>query len=192
MTDTPVPARAAPPRSLKDRFLHPRRGWFRRALSWGSTVAVLALLALGVFVAVIPALHRGTALNVLTGSMQPTLKPGDLAIVYAVDSFDDIAIGDIVTFMPYPDDPTLVTHRAIGWSTQADGTRLLITQGDANNAADDPIMEKQVRAKMAYKIPWIGHLLQYSDFAKPIAVVVVAIILLAYSAYALITSVKRK
>ncbi|MDR2564779.1 MAG: S26 family signal peptidase, partial [Bifidobacteriaceae bacterium] len=89
-----------------------KRSWWRRALSWVTTGAVLVLLTLGIVLALIPAMNGGTALTVLSGSMQPTLKPGDVVVVFPVDGFEDIELGDVVTFMPNPDDPTLVTHRA--------------------------------------------------------------------------------
>jgi signal peptidase len=157
------------------------------------TVLVLALLALAVPLAVIPALNGGKALTVLTGSMQPTLNPGDVAVVYPVQSFDEIELGDVVTFMPKPDDPTLVTHRAVAWATRPDGERLLITQGDANNAEDEPIREKQVRARLAYSVPWVGKVLQYgSDFGKPLLVVAVAIGLITYAVFGMVTSIRRR
>jgi signal peptidase len=170
----------------------PRTAVWRRVVSWVMTVVVLALLALGVVLAVIPALHGGKALNVLTGSMEPTLTPGDMAIVYPVSGFEDIEVGDIVTFMPNPDDPTLITHRAVGWGQSADGETTLITRGDANGANDDPVREKQVRAKMAYSVPWVGNVLQYSDFGKPMILVVAAIALIVYAVYAMLTSRVRR
>jgi signal peptidase len=168
----------------------PRKAVWRRAVSWTTTTVVLALLALAVVLAVIPALHGGKALTVLTGSMSPTINAGDVAVVYPVDGFDDIEVGDIVTFMPEPDNPTLVTHRAVSWGATAKGERLLITRGDANGVDDDPIMEKQIRAKVAYTVPWVGHVLQYgNDFGKPLALVIVAIGLIGYCVYAMVTSV---
>ncbi|MDR1834101.1 MAG: S26 family signal peptidase, partial [Propionibacteriaceae bacterium] len=77
-----------------------KKSVFKRAISWVTTMLMVALLGLGVVLAVIPAMHGGTALTVLTGSMTPTIQPGDIAVVYAVDGFDDVEIGDIVTFMP--------------------------------------------------------------------------------------------
>jgi signal peptidase len=159
-------------------------------VSWATTAVVLVLLALAVVLAVIPALNGGKALTVLTGSMSPTIQPGDVAVVFPVESFEEIELGDIVTFMPKPEDPTLVTHRAVSWGSSADGERILITRGDANGADDDPIKEKQVRAKVAYTVPWVGNVLQYgSDFGKPLLLVIVAIGLIVYCLYAMVTSV---
>jgi signal peptidase len=150
-----------------------------------------ALLVLAVFLAVIPSLTPGKALTVLTGSMQPAINPGDVAVVFAVDSFDDIKLGDVVTFMPNPDDPTLVTHRAVAWTTSSDGERLLVTKGDANSSTDDPIREKQLRAKLAYKVPWIGHILKLSPYGKSLGLIILGCALLAYSVVALSLSLRR-
>ncbi|MDR1442715.1 MAG: signal peptidase I [Bifidobacteriaceae bacterium] len=170
----------------------PRKAVWRRALSWLTTVAVLALLGLAIILAVIPALHGGKALNVLTGSMEPGISPGDVVVVYPIGGFKDIEVGDIVTFMPKADDPMLITHRAIGWGQNADGEKVLITKGDANGAQDEPVREKQVRAKVAYTVPWIGNVLQYNDFGKPLVLVIAAIGLIIYSIYAMVTSVRRR
>jgi signal peptidase len=151
----------------------------------------LAILGLAIVLAVIPALNNGKALTVLTGSMQPTLNPGDVAVVYAVGGFGEIETGDIVTFLPKPDDPTLVTHRAVGWGMTGEGEKTLITRGDANGADDQPVTEKQVRAKFAYRVPWVGNLLLYSDFGKPFLLIAAALGLIAYCFYAMVTSVAR-
>jgi signal peptidase len=150
------------------------------------------VLALAIVLAVIPAINKGTALTVLTGSMQPTLKPGDVAVVYPVEGFKDIELGDIVTFMPYPEDPTLVSHRAVRWEATDTGELRLITRGDANGADDAPLMEKQVRAKMAYHVPWVGHMLRFGADSKPWLVIGLGVVLITYSLYATLTSFKRK
>jgi signal peptidase len=169
-----------------------KRAWWRRALSWVTTGAVLGLLALGIVLALIPAMNGGTALTVLSGSMQPTLKPGDVVVVFPVDGFDDVELGDVVTFMPTADDPTLVTHRAKAWGVNGDGEKVLITRGDANGADDSPLREKQLRAKVAYSVPWVGNVLQYTQASKPWLVLAVAVILITYAIYATVTSFRRR
>lgn len=169
-----------------------KRSWWRRALSWVTTGAVLVLLTLGIVLALIPAMNGGTALTVLSGSMQPTLKPGDVVVVFPVDGFEDIELGDVVTFMPNPDDPTLVTHRAKAWDVNGDGEKVLITRGDANGADDSPMREKQLRAKVVYSVPWVGNLLQYTQASKPWLVLAMAVILITYAIYATATSFRRR
>jgi signal peptidase len=151
---------------------------------------VLLLLVLGIVLALIPAMHHGSALTVLTGSMKPTINPGDVIVVYPVDSFDQIELGDVVTFMPYPDDPTLVSHRAVGWDVSDTGETILVTRGDANDT-EERLMLKQVKAKMAYRVPLIGNVLEYTQSSRPYLIIALAAGLLIYAGYALVTSIRR-
>jgi signal peptidase I len=57
--------------------------------------------------------------------------------------------GDVVT---YRSGGSLVTHRVV----EIDGTDL-ITQGDANNVADEPVALSQVEGKMIFRIPKLGQ-----------------------------------
>ncbi|MDR1824560.1 MAG: signal peptidase I [Bifidobacteriaceae bacterium] len=163
----------------------------RRAISWLATGVMVVLLALAVALAVIPSLNHGKALTVLTGSMQPALNPGDVAVVFAVDGFDDIELGDVVTYMPNPDDPTLVTHRAVAWTTGVDGERRLVVQGDANNTPDDPIKEVQLKAKLAYTVPWVGNVLKLSPQGRSKAMLGLGVGLLCYAGVVFLVSLRR-
>jgi signal peptidase len=173
----------------------PRPRW-RRVVSITAsvlvTVLVLVALFFGIVLALIPSLNRGATLTVMTGSMQPTLKAGDLAVVFGVEGFDDVAVPDIVSFQPNPMDPTLVTHRLVGWTTDDEGVRMAITRGDANNASDPPIYEKQLKARMAYSVPYLGRWLTWDGFSKPKLVIAVAALLIAYSAYTIIVTTFRR
>ena len=80
---------------------------------------------------------------VLSGSMEPTFSKGDLIVVKETDV---VAVDDIVV---YQDGGSLVVHRVID---MADG--YLTTQGDANNAADDPIERSAVKGTVLF---WIPH-----------------------------------
>ena len=100
-----------------------------------------------------------TILNVLTGSMEPSIKPGDIAIVKLTDQ-ESINIGDIIT---YRSDESLVTHRVIDIQKES-GTTLFITQGDANNTIDEePVSPNQLIGSYVFKIPKLGYLI---DFIK--------------------------
>ncbi len=82
---------------------------------------------------------------VLTGSMEPAISPGDLIIV---KKSCDVREQDVIV---YEDGNALVVHRIIG----VNGDQL-ITQGDANNTADDPIAREAVRGKVILAIPYVG------------------------------------
>lgn len=86
---------------------------------------------------------------VMSGSMEPTLSKGDLIFVRKAE---ELHTGDIVV---YQSDNILVVHRII---TLYGDT--VVTQGDANNAADDPIDVSQVKGVVRFHIPYVGTLLE--------------------------------
>jgi signal peptidase len=143
----PVPQAAAAPKG---------RSAAGRALSWSTTLALIALVVLAVLVDVVPWATKGAALTVYTGSMEPLLHPGDVVVVAGVSDPATVEVGDVVTYLPLPDDPTLITHRVIGKAANRDGSLTFTFQGDANSAIDDPVGGHQVRGKMLYSIPHLG------------------------------------
>lgn len=135
-----------------------------RAVSLALVVTVIALIAA---LLVVPRVAGGSSLTVLTGSMEPTLAPGDVVAVLGVapdQVCTEIGVGDIVTYLPEPGKPALITHRVVGKTvgTFDDGTDCrLITQGDANSAADAPVSPEQVRGAFLYSLPALGWVRQW-------------------------------
>lgn len=82
---------------------------------------------------------------VLTGSMEPTLMVNDVIIVREADSYE---VGDIVV---YQSGKALIVHRVVA----KDG-ETVITQGDANNIADDPIETRAIKGKVVAHVPAVG------------------------------------
>lgn len=143
--------------------------------TWAAISVVLRAAVLAVMIALVvvlagPKLVGGTTFTVLTGSMEPTHNPGDSVVVVPVEE-GDVRLGDVVTFMPYPNDPTLVTHRVVSIGAGPDG-EVYTTQGDANNTADDPIKHEQIVGKVLVGIPKFGYLFEplkeYQAFVAPL------------------------
>ena len=82
---------------------------------------------------------------VLSGSMEPTLSTGDLIIVKEQPEF---AIDDVVV---YQDENGLVVHRIIAMDGET-----IVTQGDANNAADAPVSVTALKGSVIGAIPYVG------------------------------------
>ena len=79
---------------------------------------------------------------VLSGSMDPTIKPGDLIFIQNTDTAG-LKEGDVICYLS---SGTAVTHRIKSISAGEDGKPRYITQGDANNAQDRlPVTEDQVQ-----------------------------------------------
>jgi len=87
-----------------------------------------------------------------SGSMQPTLNAGDIAIIISAP-VSTIEKGDIIQ---YGTPEAMIIHRVIDTYTSG-GTRWFITKGDANNAPDpDPVGQDQVVGKAVFTIPQLG------------------------------------
>ena len=86
-------------------------------------------------------------------SMEPSFKAGDVVIVQKCPP-EDIQIGDVILF----DDSTKqVLHRVIDINRSAEPLEF-VTQGDANNVADELVTAQKIQGKALLKIPKIGWL----------------------------------
>lgn len=106
---------------------------------------------------------------VMSPSMEPVLHTNDLVIVTEQESYD---IDDIVV---YQEGKMLVIHRII--SIQDDK---VITKGDANNVADTPISLSDIKAKLSFKIPFIGLIVKYLKTVPGTLLVLALAIFLLY------------
>jgi signal peptidase I len=151
-------------------------------LAWAFTLSVLAVLTAAV---VVPRVTGGTPYAVLTGSMRPDLGPGTLVVVRPTP-IEEIAIGDVITYQLDSGKPTVVTHRVVGVGVDAEGRRVVQTQGDANEAFDpEPVREVQIKGELWYSVPRLGHLHGVlTGQERQWAVYVVALLLLGYAALA--------
>ena len=162
---------------------------------------VLSALLLGVVITcattlvVVPRLTGSVPLTVLTGSMSPTYDAGSVVVVKPTP-VDKLEIGDAITFQERSGHPAVVTHRIVSIAFAGDGSRQFITQGDANGAADpDPVKEAQVRGKVWYSVPIVGHAATLvAPSYRQIALKVLAGSLVLYGAYLILaeTWVRRR
>ena len=100
--------------------------------------------------------HQGYRLYILhTGSMSPTLRPGDA--VLDAPAAGAVHPGEVVTFR-YPSGPdSVVTHRVVSY---ADG--IVQTKGDANRTVDPWTLHlSQIVGRAAAFLPRAGYLLVY-------------------------------
>jgi signal peptidase len=165
-------------------------GWLGQLGAWLIILAVAAVLAAAV---VVPRAGGATPYAVETGSMRPSYPPGTL-VVAKPTSFEDIAIGDVVTYQLHSGEPTVVTHRVIATKTEPDGSKVLIMQGDANDVPDEnPVREVQVKGTLWYAVPHLGRVNGLlSGGQRQTAVYGVALALLGYAAFMFLTSVRDR
>lgn len=112
--------------------------------------------------------------NVLSGSMEPTFSKGTLLLVKETD---DIQVGDIVV---YQSGQELIVHRVIAL---ADDGQIIVTQGDANNAADPPFDRSQVRGVVTRWIPFLGNVVSILKTPTGILLILIVAFLLIEASF---------
>lgn len=119
----------------------------------------------------LPAVFGYSSAVVLSGSMEPTLSIDDLIIVKVEEKYN---INDVVV---YQENNSLVVHRII----KADENGY-VTQGDANNTADEPITPDQVKGKVIMSVSHVGKAMEFikSPFCV-LAIIAVIVVLLELS-----------
>jgi signal peptidase I len=129
----------------------PRR--VANGVGWAIVVAG-ALLALLVAGPLVVGDHPHTDLS---GSMEPTISPGDVVINEGIEPWE-AQVGDIVTFRDPQDPDKLLTHRVV--RTMDTGSHIqFVTQGDANNTQEHwRVPATGEIGRLVYIVPWVGHL----------------------------------
>ena len=113
--------------------------------------------------------------TVVSGSMRPTISPGDVAITQAV-AIDSLQLGDVIAF--YPPGQTLpVLHRITSLEATPSG-EVITTRGDANNVGDP--WHATLKGTTAYRLvavlPFIGWL---SQLQRPVLILAAFLVGLA-------------
>jgi len=156
----------------------------RRVWHVATWVVILGAVAALVVAVLVPRLAGATPYVVLSSSMEPDLPPGTLVVVRPTP-IDRIGVGDVVTYQLRSGEPVVATHRVVAASTDLTGETTLVTQGDANDVADEhPVRDVQLRGRLWYAVPWLGHATTVlTGRQREIAVQVVGGGLLAYAAF---------
>lgn len=123
----------------------------------GSWFVLLLILGIATIMIVIPRMSGATAYTVLTGSMEPGMPPGSLAVVRPVEPVT-LRTGDVITYQMKSGEPAVVTHRVVGVGSTLDGELRFTTRGDANSADDPLVRPEQIRGSLWYQLPWLGHI----------------------------------
>jgi signal peptidase len=122
-------------------------------------VGLVAGLAVVMAAATIPTAFGFLPMVVLSGSMEPTLRVGDVAVARRMAP-TDLHLGDVGT---YRSGDTLITHRIIGIELQGSGP-VFHFKGD-NNATADPqaITSDRIVGRVLYRIPWMGYIIVFAS-----------------------------
>lgn len=118
-------------------------------------------------------------LIVLTDSMYPVIKSGDLIICHTAEP-EEIQVGDVIAFFdPAGNGTTIVTHRVLEVTEQA-GQTAWRTKGDNNNTEDRLLVpaDKLVAVYEDTRIPGAGNVALFMQTTPGLILCVVCPILL--------------
>ena len=102
-------------------------------------------------------------LTVLSGSMTPTFRPGDLVVdnPLPADRAGQLARGDVITFHVSGSNTELITHRIFAVRSLPGGQVAYQTKGDANNAPDQNLVAPaQIVGTYSQHVPFGGYILR--------------------------------
>jgi signal peptidase len=108
-------------------------------------------------------------LSVQSESMAPALVKGDLITVTRVPD-DQLAVGDVITFVNPHNAKQTITHRIVQLPSAATGGKL-VTRGDANAVADTPISPEAVVGKVDHQLPLAGYMVDF--VRKPLGLILI-------------------
>ena len=149
----------------------------RKALRFlaGLSLGLITGLALLVAASLLPRTFGYTPLVVLSGSMEPTLQVGDVAVTREIEPYA-LQVGDVVT---YESISGYITHRIVGLDMTPQGP-FFHMKGDANLGADpQPIPADRIVAKVVYRVPRVGFIVAFTDSAAgKFLLIVVPLVLL--------------
>lgn len=98
-----------------------------------------------------PSIFGFRTFSIITNSMSPILKRGDVILVkeYQISEYK---VGDIITFkgMGGELDGKIVTHELVSRSKE-DGKNIFYTKGKKNSSLDPAVYEEQILGKYVYK-----------------------------------------
>jgi signal peptidase I len=94
--------------------------------------------------------------NVLTSSMSPAIKQGDMILV-KMCAPETVKLGDIISYSP--ESNIVLTHRVKQIVTEPNDESLLrfITKGDANQIEDPPVSADRLIGKVTGRLPGVGN-----------------------------------
>lgn len=136
----------------------------------------------------VPSIGGNAPLIVLTGSMDPTIKAGDLIVTKKVDA-EDVKVGDVISFFdPDGNGSTIVTHRVVGIEIDENsGETFFRTKGDNNDIADmTPVPVENLVGRWEGTRFWgLGRVVLFTQSTVGI-IVIIAVIVAGIFVYMLI------
>lgn len=134
-------------------------GLVAKLVLFGSLVSAVTMM---VSISV-PALLGLKSMIVVSGSMEPAIHVGDLAVIKPMTA-ESVQVGDLLTFSNFGV-PGTTTHRVVAVK-EIDGRQYFQTKGDANDSPDPNLAPADaVFGKVLWIEPRIGYLMSFGGSA---------------------------
>jgi len=149
---------------------------------------LIVLLSLNIYIIVqsklkpdeVPSIFKYKPFIVLSGSMEPDIKVGDLVIVKKT-TIDELNDNDIIAFRDA--EGSVTTHRIIK-TIELDNKKCFKTKGDNNNTEDDTsVCENQIEGKYQSKISKIGKFIMFIQDPLGFTVIMLSVLIVCILVY---------
>ncbi len=133
--------------------------WFGKKilpfLKYGGVI-LLGLVVVLSFAQNLPIPGNFQSLVVMSGSMEPKIHTGAVAII---KPSEEVKVGDIITFRDSRDPKNLITHRI----SEIGENEIIKTKGDANNTPDNwEITKDNIVGKFLFSVPFLGYAVNFA------------------------------
>lgn len=103
-------------------------------------LSLLSIIALSAFSTYWALNHHLRVVHILSDSMAPSIKRGDLMLV-STKPTSKLRVGDIAILPSVKDEGVFYSHRIVEMKWDENGTIAVKTKGDANHIPDDSFIE---------------------------------------------------
>ncbi len=123
-----------------------------------------AFIAVVLSVLPIPGIYK--LYTVQSGSMEPNIQTGSLAVVLPADTY---SVGDVITFADSANAKTTTSHRIVSINETS-----FKTKGDANENIDAAaVLKTNVIGKILFHIPYVGYPVGYAKTLPGLIILIV-------------------
>jgi signal peptidase I len=143
-----------------------------------------------IYFSLTPSMFGYKIMTVLSGSMEPDIKPGDVVIDKDV-SPRLVKVGDVITYKTTNN--ILITHRVLDIEEKS-GQVVFKTKGDANNVEDEKLVsEEDLVGTLVLRIPYVGYALHFvnSRFGLALFILIPIFILLTDQVITILSELKK-
>lgn len=150
-----------------------------------TTAVTLALAALTMTTAdsgLGPELFHRQFLVVRSGSMEPSLRTGALAITQRISQEDAVSIpvGTVVAYRSLANPDVLITHRIIARTSNSNGDVQYVTKGDANVVEDSLLLSSsRVVGTLSFSVSHAGYFIAALERGQLLQLFVLAFLLVS-------------